>query len=76
MQSMNEHVATYYMTDDGSKLYDVYACYDDIAQYDIRDVQFYDVYDKNGTCVSEGDPFYTFPTWDEIFKHYYRHTVK
>lgn len=69
---MNKHIATYYMTDDGTELYEVYACYDNMEQYDIRDAQFYDVYDKAGVCVSEGDPWYTMPTWNEIFHAYCR----
>jgi hypothetical protein len=39
---------------------------------DTRNVSFYDVYNqKTGACVNEGDPFYEFPTWDDIFSNYY-----
>ena len=71
---MNEHVATYYYdsNDSGQQVFDIYACYDNMEQYDIRDVQFYDLYDKSGNCVNEGDPFYEFPTWQEVFNNYYQ----
>jgi hypothetical protein len=40
---------------------------------DKRKVSFYDVYnDKTGLCVNEGDPFYGFPTWQEVFDNYYQ----
>lgn len=66
---MNERVATYYM-DDVS--YDVIACYNSIEDMDIRNVDFWDVYNNlTGACVNEGDPFYDFPTWDDVFENYY-----
>jgi hypothetical protein len=66
---MNELVATYVMDD---VQYDIYACYDSWADMDTRNVSFYDVYNqKTGACVNEGDPFYEFPTWDDIFNNYY-----
>jgi hypothetical protein len=70
---MNEQVATYYfdMTKDHG-VYDIYACYDSTEDYDNRNVSFYDIYDKNGVCVNEGDPFYEFPSWDDIFDCYYK----
>lgn len=70
---MNEHVATYYydmQVEYGT--FDIYACYDSYNDYRDRNVSFYDVYDKAGTCVNEGDPFYQFPTFDEIFENYYQ----
>lgn len=69
---MNEHVATYYYdmgVDHG--VYDVYACYDSEKDYQKRKVSFYDVYDKDGVCVNEGNPYYSFPTWDSIYQNYY-----
>jgi hypothetical protein len=73
---MNEHVATYYYDMRAEHgVYDIHACYDSVQDYYDRNVSFYDVYDKNGACVNEGDPFYTFPTWDEIFDLYYSQKV-
>lgn len=67
---MNELVATYIM-DDVS--YDVYAYYDSMRDMDSRDISFYDVYNNlTGECVNEGDPFYDFPTWQEVFDNYYQ----
>lgn len=69
---MNEHVATYYydmQADHG--VFEVYACYASKKDMDNRNVDFYDVYDKKGVCVNEGDPFYTFPKWQQIFDNYY-----
>lgn len=66
---MNERVATYIMDD---IQYGIYACYETLRDMDKRKVDFYDVYnDKTGECVNEGDPFYTFPTWKEVFDNYY-----
>lgn len=66
---MNERVATYIMDD---VQYDVYACYDSVRDMDIRNVSFYDVYNaKTGACVNEGDPYFDFPTWQDIFDNYY-----
>jgi|688.fasta_scaffold516265_2 hypothetical protein len=70
---MNEHVASYYYdmkVDHG--VYDIYACYDSDGDYLSRTVSFYDVYDKNGICVNEGNPFYEFPTWEKVFENYYQ----
>jgi hypothetical protein len=69
---MNEHLASYYYdsNDSGQQVFDIYACYDNVDQYDIRDVQFYDVYNKDGVCVNEGNPFYEFPSWCDIYKLY------
>lgn len=73
---MNEHIATYIYDEDKSYgVYDIYACYDSMRDYDNRNVSFYDIYDKNGVCVNEGDPFYQFPTWEEIFDTYYMEHV-
>jgi hypothetical protein len=67
---MNERVAIYFMDD---VPYDVYAIYDSAYDMDNRLVSFYDVYNgKTGECVNEGDPFYTFPTWQEVFDNYYQ----
>jgi hypothetical protein len=74
---MNEHVATYYYdmaVEYG--MFDIYACYESDADYLSRNVSFYDVYDKNGVCVNEGDPFYTFPTFQEVYDNYYRPHLK
>lgn len=66
---MNERVATYIMDD---VQYSVYACYESLRDMDKRNVDFYDVYnDKTGECVNEGYPFYTFPTWQQVFDNYY-----
>lgn len=68
----DEHVATY-IYDDRLEygVYEIYAIYDSIRDRDNRNVSFYDVYDKAGRCVNEGDPFYKFPTWQEVFDTYY-----
>jgi len=73
---MNEQVATYYYDMDKSYgVFDIYACYDSRRDYDNRNVSFYDIYDKDGVCVNEGDPFYQFPTWEEIYESYYMEHV-
>jgi hypothetical protein len=59
---MNELVCVYFV--EGKKIY-IYACYDK-RNYDSYKVDFYDVYDENGNCLNEGDPFYNFPSWLEM----------
>jgi len=66
---MNERVAIYIM-DDVS--YEVYANYETVRDMDDRNVDYYDIYNsRTGECVNEGDPFYEFPTWQEVFDRYY-----
>ncbi len=68
----DEHVATYIydpIVEHG--VYEVYAIYETITDRDNRNVSWYDVFDKNGKCVNEGDPFYEMPSWKEIFDFYY-----
>ena len=75
---MNEHVATYIYditTRAAYGVYDIYACYDSAFDRYKRNVSHYDVYDKEGVCVNEGDPFYQFPKWEEIFEDYYKPNV-
>ena len=69
---MNELVAKY-VYDSSVKYgyYNVYACYDSIEDFDSRKVSFYDLYDCDGNCVNEGEPFYTFPSWQEVYEYYW-----
>lgn len=75
---ISEIVATYIYDKDIE--YRVYACYDSLEDYDESKISFYDVYERrdNGDetswiCVNEGEPYYYIaPTWDDIYKHYYR----
>lgn len=74
---MTECVAKYVYDESISfGFYRVYACYDSVEDFDKRNVAFYDVYDSEGNCMNEGDPFYTFPTWDEIYRIYWLPTVR
>lgn len=71
----NEVLATYYYDHASNKpnsVFEVVACYDSWEDYDNRNVSSYDIFDKTGFCVNEGDPFYSFPTWDFIRVHYYK----
>lgn len=56
--------------------YNVFACYDSLEDYDNRKVSFYDVYDDSGLCVNEGEPFYDFPSWDEVYIDYYLPSIR
>jgi len=62
----NETVAKYYFNDSTSYLnvIEVVACYDEIDDFHIRKVSFYDLYDSNGVCLNEGNPYYDFPSWN------------
>lgn len=76
MSDMNEWVAKYiYDSSVDYGTYRIYACYASMEDYDNRKVDFYDVYDSSGNCVNEGEPFYTFPSWQEIYEYYWLPTV-
>jgi hypothetical protein len=72
---MNTEIVAVYHYDHHSlsanSLFEIVANYDSWEDYDKRNVSFYDVYDKNGFCVNEGDPFYELPSWETIRKFYY-----
>jgi hypothetical protein len=74
---MTEYVAKYiYDQSISFGFYRVYACYDSMEDFDKRNVAFYDIYDSEGNCINEGDPFHYFPTWDEIYRIYWLPTVR
>lgn len=60
----SELVATFYI--DQNK-YDLWAYYDCMSDYDSRKVSYYDLFDEDGSCLNEGDPYYKFPSYDEVF---------
>ena len=69
---MTELVATFIY--DGSVdygTYRIFACYDSIEDFDNRKVSFYDIYDVDGNCVNEGEPFYNFPSFQEVYECYW-----
>ena len=57
----NELKATYYIL---GKQYSIIGCWD--KETPKNEFDFYDVYDKDGTCINEGEPFYEFPTYAEL----------
>jgi hypothetical protein len=72
----DEHIATYIYDERlDYGVYEVYACYDSALDKCRRNVSHYDVYDKNGECVNEGNPFYTIPSWQYMFDNYYMENV-
>lgn len=76
-KTTTEKVASYiYEPDVDYGVYNIYACYDNMYDYDKRKVSFYDVYDNSGLCVNEGEPFYEFPTWQQIYDCYYLPTIR
>jgi len=75
--TMTESVASYiYEPNVDYGIYTVFACYDNMEDYDKRNVAFYDVYDNSGLCVNEGEPFYEFPTWQQIYEFYYLPSIR
>lgn len=67
-----EHIATYIYDERlDYGVYEIYAVYDSMTDRDNRNVSCYDIYDKSGDCVSEDDPWYEIPTWQEVFDTYY-----
>jgi hypothetical protein len=57
-------VATFYIN---TCKYNLWAVYDSMDDYDHRRVSFYDLYDEDGHCLNEGDPYYSFPSYDEVY---------
>lgn len=77
MSLMTEQVASYiYDKNVEFGTYNVFACYSSMEDYDARKVDFYDVYETNGLCVNEGDPFYEMPSWKDIYEYYWLPTVR
>ena len=76
-KSMTEQVASYiYDKNISYGIYNVFACYNSLEDYDNRKVDFYDIYDNSGLCANEGEPFYEFPSWDEIYIDYYLPSIR
>ena len=74
---MNELIATYvYDSTVEYGSYRVYACYDSMKDYDERTVAFYDVYESNGVCSNEGEPFYEMPSWKDIYEYYWLPSIR
>ena len=72
----DEHIATYIYDERlDYGVYEVYACYDSALDKYKRNVSHYDIYDKNGECANEGNPYYQIPTWQEVFDNYYMEHV-
>ena len=43
---------------------DIVGCWDNETPENEYD--FFDLYNENGICLNEGDPFYEFPTWADV----------
>jgi hypothetical protein len=56
----DQHVATYYI---GSNSFEIYGCWD--KETPENQFDFFDVY-KDGECINEGNPFYDWPSWEEV----------
>jgi hypothetical protein len=77
MTTMTEQVASYiYDQSVPYGTYNVFACYESLEDYDNRNVDYYDIYDKSGLCVNEGEPFYEFPSWQQIYDFYYLPSIR
>ena len=57
----NELIAKYYIF---GKEYRIFGCWDKETLE--NEFDFYDVYNKSGICVNEGEPFWEFPTYNEL----------
>ena len=72
-KDFGETVAKYFYGD--GKWVSVYACYSGLESYDQRKPDFWDVYDQNGVCLNEGDPFDAMPTWGDVLDSYIKQEV-
>lgn len=59
----SELITTYHIN---SVSYYLWAYYDSIEDYDNHKPSFYDLFDEDGYCLNEGDPYYKFPSYDEV----------
>jgi len=76
-KTTTEQVASYfYDKNDSYGIYNVFACYNSLEDYDNRKVDFYDVYDDSGLCVNEGEPFFDMPSWNLIYELYYLPSIR
>lgn len=76
-KTTTEQVASYiYDSSVPYGTYNVFACYNSIENYDNRKVDFYDIYDKSGLCVNEGEPFFDMPSWNLIYELYYLPSIR
>lgn len=63
----NQHLATYHYHGlaVGSTRVDVYGCWSSETPDGAFD--FYDIYDaESGSCLNEGAPLYSFPSWQQV----------
>lgn len=70
-----ELLATYYYEgaiEMDNTVFEVVAYYDSMEDYDNRTVSYYDVFDKAGNCVNEGEPLTAMPTWDFVRSYFYQ----
>lgn len=62
MKSMQRQtLATFFIY---GKSYDIDGWFDEDTPDDVFD--FYDIFDKNGTCLNEGEAYYKFPSYEEV----------
>lgn len=57
----NQEIANYYIS---NKKYYIYGCWD--KETPENQFDFYDVYDEKGICLNEGNPFWEFPSWQDM----------
>jgi hypothetical protein len=77
MNPLEEHIATYiYDLNDPDGVYEVYAIYDTLKDMDDRTPSFYDLFNKEGICVNEGNPYYNVPSWEYVYNKYYIPSTK
>ena len=70
-----ELLATYYyydIADGDNTVFEIVAYYDSIEDYDTRTVSYYDVFDKAGNCMNEGEPLTAMPTWDFVRSYFHQ----
>lgn len=72
-----EQVASYiYNKNVDYGIYNIFAYYDSIEDFDNRKVSFYDIYDDSGLCVNEGEPFFDMPSWTLVYELYYLPSIR
>ena len=59
-----ELIATYYINHAEYDVYALYKCWDD---YDNKKVAYYEVYDSDKNCLNNGNTYYDFPTYNNIY---------
>jgi len=66
----NQLMAQYYVL---GNVYNIYGRWDkETPEYEF---DFYDIFNEQGYCINEGNPFYTFPSWKKVYEYVEKNNI-